>query len=133
MSYGHMRYIADSVLAQTIGSVTAMDPGLMLGTGLTRDSSFVHFLNTQLLAPLAPLFKWLLSQPVNTPKEPGLALAKLAVGNDVQGVSGKYYEGLKQIDSSKDSYDQAKQDDLWHWTVNFVAQDENERRAFGKA
>lgn len=114
-------------------TVTAMDPGLMLGTGLTRDSAVVHFLNTWILASLAPLFKWLLSQPVNTPQESGLALARLAVGHDVQGRSGMYYEGFKQIDSSRDSYDQAKQDDLWHWTVGFVAQDENERMTFDLA
>ena len=48
----------------------------------------------------------------------------------MKGVSGKYYEGQKQIPSSKDSQVVEKQDDLWEWTVKRVAKDESEQREF---
>ncbi|RYP34766.1 hypothetical protein DL767_004103 [Monosporascus sp. MG133] len=46
------------------------------------------------------------------------------------GVSGEYYEGLMPIKSSADSYDEAKQEDLWRWTTEFLAQHEEELRPF---
>jgi len=59
-----------------------------------------------------------------------MALARLAVGEDVEGVSGKYFEGMKQIKSSVESYVEEKQEDLWKWTLKFVAMDEEEARKF---
>jgi hypothetical protein len=44
----------------------------------------------------------------------------------VKGVSGVYYEGDKEIKSSEDSYDKAKQEDLWEWTIKNTAADEEE-------
>ena len=76
------------------------------------------------------LLRLLISHNIHLPRESGAALARLAVGEDVKGVSGKYYEGLKAIASSKDSYVVEKQDDLWEWTVKRVAKDDDERCAF---
>lgn len=67
---------------------------------------------------------------IHTTQESGIALARLAVSPEVEGVTGKYYEGLKQIESSKVSYDVAKQEDLWEWTADFVGKDEAEKQAF---
>ena len=52
------------------------------------------------------------------------------MADDVTVVSGKYFEGMKEINSSKDSYDVAKQEDLWSWTARAVAKDEWEARRF---
>lgn len=40
------------------------------------------------------------------------------------GRSGKYFEGRREIESSRDSYVVEKQEDLWGWTVGFLARGE---------
>ncbi|KAF7900832.1 hypothetical protein EAF00_003053 [Botryotinia globosa] len=64
------------------------------------------------------------------PAESGVALARLATAADVEGTTGKYFEGLNEIKSSKDSYDESKQEDLWDWTVSYLAKDELEKARF---
>ena len=112
-------------------TVNAFDPGLMPGTGLARDApAFVQFLWHHILPRTIWLLRLLISPNIHSPQESGGSLALLAVGEDVKGVSGKYYEGKKQIPSSKDSEVVEKQEDLWEWTVKRVAKDEDERRKF---
>ncbi|KAB5518123.1 hypothetical protein GE09DRAFT_978568 [Coniochaeta sp. 2T2.1] len=104
-------------------TINAFDPGLMPGTGLTREQSwFPRFLFGYVLPNLIWLLRIVYSENVHTPEESGAALARLAVGADVEGVSGRYFEGLKDLPSSKDSYDEGKQDDLWEWSVNYAAE-----------
>lgn len=103
-------------------TVTAMDPGLMPGTGLARDASFVvQFLWKNVLPHIIPLLRKLMYPNIHSAQESGQALARLAIAEDVEGVSGKYFEGMKEIESSKDSYDVEKQHDLWSWTVTYLA------------
>lgn len=112
-------------------TVNAFDPGLMPGTGLARDApAFVQFIWHHILPRTIWLLRLLVSPNIHSPQESGGSLARLAVGDDVQGVSGKYYEGKKPIPSSKDSEVVEKQEDLWEWTVQRVAKDEDERRKF---
>ena len=112
-------------------TVTAFDPGLMPGTGLARDAGPVlRFIWHSILPRLTWLLRSLLTPNVHTDVESGFALARLGVGKDVQGRTGVYYEGLKEIDSSVDSHQVEKQDDLWEWTVRTVARDEAERQVF---
>jgi NAD(P)-dependent dehydrogenase (short-subunit alcohol dehydrogenase family) len=112
-------------------TVTAIDPGLMPGTGLARDAGApVRFVFTKVLPHLIWLLRLLFSPNVHSPQESGMALARLAVGEDVEGVSGKYFEGMKQIRSSVESYVKEKQEDLWKWTLKFVAMDDEEVRKF---
>jgi hypothetical protein len=88
-----------------------MNPGLMPGTGLARDASGLEqFLWNRVLPHIIPLLRLLFSPNVHTP-ESGAALARLAIRADVS-VSGKYFEGIKEIKSSKDSYVESKQGDL---------------------
>ncbi|KAJ5917416.1 hypothetical protein N7466_010970 [Penicillium verhagenii] len=111
-------------------TATVMDPGLMPGTGLAREGNGIErFLWKRVLPHIIPLLRLLLSDNVHTTRESGEALARLAVGKDVEGVSGRYFEGLREIPSSKDSLDEAKQEDLWRWTIDTVARDE-EKAAF---
>lgn len=114
-------------------TVTAFDPGLMPGTGLAREAGPVlQFLFTRVLPHLIWLLRRLVSPNVHRPRESGEALARLAVGQDVEGVSGKYFEGMREIQSSVESYVKEKQADLWAWTARFVAmgEDEDEVRSF---
>ena len=112
-------------------TVNAFDPGLMPGTGLTREASAtLQFLWRNILPRMIWLLRLLITPNIHLPQDSGASLARLAVGEDVKGVTGKYYEGQKPIPSSKDSYDREKQEDLWEWTVKRVAKDENEKREF---
>lgn len=126
----HRRFTTINKKSGKHWTVTCMDPGLMPGTGLAREASGIEkFLWYRVLPQVIPLLRWLISHNIHTPRESGEALARLAVGQDVEGVSGRYFEGQKEIRSSKDSLDKAKQEDLWRWTVDAVARDE-EKVAF---
>lgn len=112
-------------------TVNAFDPGLMPGTGLAREASRVEqFLWFRVLPRIIPLLRLLISPNIHAPAESGAALACLAVGSDAAGETGKYFEGMKKIPSSRDSYVEEKQDDLWRWTVNYLAQTDEERANF---
>jgi hypothetical protein len=99
-----------------------MDPGLMPGTGLAREyDAFMRWLWNNVL-PRVVLLLWVLVSPnIRSTKENGPALARLAIGEDVEGVNVVYSEGRRQIKSSVDSYDEKKQEALWEWTVKTVA------------
>ncbi|KAI0401618.1 dehydrogenase/reductase [Xylaria palmicola] len=102
-------------------TVNAIDPGLMPGTGLGRDAFWLLRLFWQHIFPrIIPLAR-LIMPNIHTPVESGKGLARLAVAEDVEGVSGRYFEGWKEIKSSRDSYDESKQEDLWEWTVAYLS------------
>ena len=113
-------------------TVAAIDPGLMPGTGLARDASApLRFLWNWVLPKIIPLLQRLVHPNIHTIKDSGAALADLAIGE--KGgvvVDGKYLEGTKEVPSSKASHDVRKQEDLWNWTINAVAKDDAEKRAF---
>jgi len=112
-------------------SVTAFDPGFMPGTGLARDASApLRFVSTKILPHVIPLLRLLFSPNINLPWESGAALANLAVGGVPE--SGKYWEGTRVIKSSDLSYDTGRQEDLWEWTINKVALNQEEKRDFEK-
>jgi len=112
-------------------SVVAFDPGLMPGTGLAREySAFLRWVWTRVLPLMLPVLRLLLNPNIHTTKDSGRSLAWLAISDEMEGVSGVYYEGKKEIKSSKDSYDVEKQDELWKWTVKNIAENEEEMRKF---
>ncbi|KAF6228802.1 hypothetical protein HO173_011650 [Letharia columbiana] len=107
------------------------DPGLMPGTGLTREApAILQFIWHQIMPRTIWLLRLLVSPNIHSPRDSGASLARLAVGDDVKQVSGKYYEGQRPIPSSKDSQMVEKQENLWEWTVERVAKDDQERRDF---
>ncbi|KJR84957.1 short-chain dehydrogenase [Sporothrix schenckii 1099-18] len=122
-------------LGAKVGGVTAnaFDPGLMPGTGLTRRGTGVErFLWHNVLPRIRPVLRVLVSPNIHTAEASGRNLARLAVGpggsgdpdrvdGTVLGVSGKYYEIRRPIPSSTDSYDKAKQEDLWDWTIKYLS------------
>jgi len=112
-------------------TVTAFDPGLMPGTGLAREyGPVLRWIWLKILPHLIPVLRLLMSSNTHSTEESGLALARLAAGEDVEGVSGVYFEGMRELKSSVDSYDMEKQDDLWRWTVEHVARDKEELHSF---
>ena len=116
-------------------TVNAYDPGLMPGTGLARDGSWIErFLWFRVLPLVIPVLDFVVGlltpggRVVSAGKS-GRLLADLATG--VGGVgSGKYVSVGRVIESSKDSYDEGKQEDLWRWTVDFLARDESEKESW---
>lgn len=115
-------------------TVVTMDPGLMPGTGLGRDlGPVIYWIANNVLTHLVWLLKLIIrSKNVHLPQESGKNQARLASQQGEKGVStsGRYFEGDHEIASSVDSHDQAKQEDLWRWTVDFLAKDEKEKREF---
>ncbi|KAI1073738.1 dehydrogenase/reductase [Whalleya microplaca] len=103
-------------------TVNAFDPGLMPGSGLVREGTKTEqFLWNKVMPRALPVLRLLISPNIHKPQESGVNLARMATGADMDGVSGKYFEGRKEIPSSKDSYDEKKQDDLWRWTVTYLS------------
>jgi NAD(P)-dependent dehydrogenase (short-subunit alcohol dehydrogenase family) len=95
-------------------TVNAFDPGLMPGTGLVRDSAApLRFLWHQVLPRILPLLRRAISPNIHTPAESGAALARLVLDPALEGVSGKYFEGQREIPSSAESYDAPRAGELW--------------------
>ena len=112
--------------------VNAFDPGLMMDTGLPRDYPWVlQLLWNHVLGNMLPVMRLLTgSQNVHKSKDSGASLARLAIGEDVgvKGVSAKYFEGRKAIESSVESHEQVKQDDLWDWTLRYLVRGDEGKR-----
>ncbi|KAG0649821.1 NADPH-protochlorophyllide oxidoreductase [Hyphodiscus hymeniophilus] len=113
--------------------VVAFDPGWMPGTGLARDAGFVErVMWFHVLPRVIPLLRKLISPNIHKSEESGATLAWLAVSPAVKE-SGGYWNASpkrKMTESSKDSYDEKKQEDLWAWTVKHVSASEQERKKF---
>jgi light-dependent protochlorophyllide reductase len=101
-------------------AVNAFDPGLMPGTGLARDyGPAARFVWNSLGA----LLRWTMRRfqaNVHHPEESGRALARLVLDPALEGVSGRYFEGLIDIRSSEESYDEAKAAALWDQSAELV-------------
>ncbi|KAG8529147.1 uncharacterized protein KY384_005782 [Bacidia gigantensis] len=109
-------------------TVNSFDPGLMPGTGLGREyRGLIRFMWDNVLPRMLPPLRLLVSSNIFSPEESGQNLTRLAVGNDVKGISGVYYEGKKEVKSSVDSYKELLQEDLYEWTVDAVASNEKEK------
>lgn len=112
-------------------TVVAFDPGLMPGTGLSREAGpILKFLWLHVLPVFIPAIRRFVHPNVHTPKESGANLVFVATDSSVKTTSGVYYEMRKEIPSSVDSYDESKQEELWAWTVKTLASNEQERKDF---
>jgi light-dependent protochlorophyllide reductase len=96
-------------------TVTAFDPGLMPGSGLARDYSPMGKFAWRYVFPVLRVLP-----NVNSTRASGKRLAALACDPAFEGVTGRYFEGAKQIRSSDDSYDQALATDLWETSERLV-------------
>lgn len=96
-------------------TVTAFDPGLMPGSGLSRNYSSAQRFIWRFVGPALRLLP-----NVNSTAVSGRRLAALAVDPAFEGVTGRYFEGAKEIRSSTDSYDLWKATDLWETSERLV-------------
>jgi light-dependent protochlorophyllide reductase len=89
-------------------AVNAFDPGLMPGSGLARDYPPLQRLAWRYLLPALRVLPG-----VRSTRTSGRYLAALTNDARFDGVSGQYFDGLRPIRSSADSYDRGKALDLW--------------------
>jgi NAD(P)-dependent dehydrogenase (short-subunit alcohol dehydrogenase family) len=90
--------------------------------GLTRTNLASHF--PWYIRPIASI-RMALSNP-QTPEEGARHIIYLATSPELEGVTGKYFEGakagLKEAESSPESYDAAVAARLWHASEELVGQ-----------
>jgi light-dependent protochlorophyllide reductase len=100
-------------------TANAFNPGLMPGTGLARDYTPIQrFVWNNVLPVIRPVAKHFLF--INSAEDSGRALARLILDPALESVTGKYYSGMKEEPSSKESYDNTKALELWESSVNLV-------------
>lgn len=82
---------------------------------------------------LVPVVRWYFGRKgikTSTPEKSGKILANFALSSEFAGWNGRYLFLTEEAKTSKLTYDQAKQDELWDWTIQKMAKDDAERRAF---
>jgi len=110
--------LAERIKSQTNKNITvnAFNPGMMPGTGLARDYNPLLKLVWKYILPVLIVFK----RNVNLVSKSGRALASLITNSELDGVSGKYFDGTKEIHSSALSYNLENRNDLWRTSVELV-------------
>jgi NAD(P)-dependent dehydrogenase (short-subunit alcohol dehydrogenase family) len=98
-------------------TVNAFDPGLMPGSGLARDYPPMQRLAWRYLLPALRVLPG-----VHSTRTSGRNLAALANDPRFDGVSGEYFDELRPIRSSPDSYDRGKALDLWETSERLLTQ-----------
>jgi light-dependent protochlorophyllide reductase len=97
-------------------TVNAFDPGLMPGTGLARDyGRLARFAWRFVLPALRPFVP-----NVNSAARSGRALANMVTDARFERISGKYFQGSREVPSSKDSYDPVIATELWESSASMV-------------
>ena len=91
-------------------TVNAFNPGLMLDTKLYRDYSEAE------LSALATTISRSVMENARDSKTMGNALAKLILDR----ATGKYFDGLEEVRSSNESYDEKKASELWKSSAELV-------------
>jgi NAD(P)-dependent dehydrogenase (short-subunit alcohol dehydrogenase family) len=96
-------------------TANAFDPGMVPGTGLTREAPApMHFAATHVLPHMIPLLRRVMNPNIHTVRESGDALARLLTDPALAGTTGRYFEGRQEIRSSDESYDENRAEELWH-------------------
>jgi light-dependent protochlorophyllide reductase len=100
-------------------TANAFDPGLMPGSGLARDYGRVQRLVWQYVLPALTV----LPINVNTRRQSGRALAALVADPAFADVTGRYFQGSREIRSSEESYEEEKARELWRTSAELLGLD----------
>jgi NAD(P)-dependent dehydrogenase (short-subunit alcohol dehydrogenase family) len=100
--------------------VSAMDPGLMAGSGLARDYGPLSRFAWKHILPRARRFM----KGAMTTEASGLNVARLATEPNFCEESGTYFIGVTRAPSSDLSYDQANAVDLWSTCATLAGVDQ---------
>ena len=96
--------------------VNAFDPGLMPVSGLARDYGALSRFGWRFVLPALRLF----ASNVHSVEASGKTLAGLVLDPRLEGISGKYFVGDRQAQSSVESYDEARAAALWNVSAELV-------------
>lgn len=111
-------YELDRRLSGDEVTVTAFNPGLMPGSGLARDYRGLQRFAWRFIMPALRVLP-----QVNSMATSGRRLAALAAAERYAGISGVYFDGLREARSSEDSYDEAKARDLWETSARLIGEE----------
>ncbi|MBF2073102.1 MAG: hypothetical protein IGS50_04970 [Synechococcales cyanobacterium C42_A2020_086] len=95
-------------------TVNAFNLGLMLNTKLIRDYG-----QTELSELSATISSTVLENAKSSPAI-GVALAKLVLDSELENLTGKYFDGLHEVQSSQESYNEQKASELWESSMKLV-------------
>lgn len=98
-------------------TANAFDPGLMPGTGLARDYHPVARFAWRYVLPALTVIP---GANIRTPAWSGAALARLVLDPELDGVTGKYFSGRREVRSSEQSYDREAAAELWAGSEELV-------------
>jgi NAD(P)-dependent dehydrogenase (short-subunit alcohol dehydrogenase family) len=107
-------------------TANAFDPGLMPGTGLMREAPVaLRFILRHI--PIG-LLRRLFSPNVHTAEESGAALARLVTDPELNTITGRYFEGRRQIRSSEESYNDERALELWNASVTLTVANQSAKQ-----
>ncbi len=95
-------------------TVNAFNPGLMLDTKLAKDYS-----EAELSAFITTISQSVMENARDS-KTMGSALARLILDPSLNQVTGKYFDGLEEVPSSAESYDEKKATELWESSARLL-------------
>lgn len=95
-------------------TANAFNPGLMFDTKLSRDYSEAEIAALSTTIPRSVLEK------ATDSRTGGSALARLILDPSLDHVTGKYFDGLEEIQSSAESYDEKKATELWESSARLI-------------
>lgn len=103
-------------------SVNAFNPGEMAGTDFSRTfPPIVKFIMKYVL-PAVRLFR----QPKDSVENSGKVLATLITDTRFNGITGRYFDGMQEKNSSELSYNKENRNDLWQTSVALTKLNESE-------
>jgi NAD(P)-dependent dehydrogenase (short-subunit alcohol dehydrogenase family) len=129
MAYGQRRYstskLANVYFTYALSrrlpaevTANAFDPGLMPRTSLMREAPApLRFIAHHI--PIS-LLRRLFSPNVHTAQESGDFLARLVTDPELSAVTGRYFEGGRQIRSSDESYNEERAEGLWNASMTIA-------------
>ena len=93
----------------------------MPGTGLACEySAPLRWIWNVVMPKVLPPMRWLITKNIHTPEASGAALARLITDPALASTNGKYFEGLREIRSSVESYDDGRAAALWHGSATLT-------------
>ena len=95
-------------------TANAFNPGLMLDTKLSRDYSQAE------RSALSTTISQSVLENAKDSKQMGNALARFILDPSLDGITGKYFDGLEEVRSSNESYDEKKARELWESSAELV-------------
>lgn len=96
--------------------VYSIDPGLMPGTGLSREfPHLLRFIMAAVFTALRPIV-----DGIRTPEQSAQDIARLVADSRLKGITGTYYDGHKEAAASPVAYELDKALDLWDTSVELV-------------